>query len=87
MYSCFSWAVVLLGDLHCSSVRILGFVSIVHCYYILGVLFVCYTLSYVLLDKFSRVVMLVLFLVICVDFDFGFWFGVELLLNLSNLTD
>ena len=40
-----------------------------------------------LLDKVSHVVVLVLLSVIWVNFDFGYCFGIELLLNLSDLTD
>ena len=46
-----------------------------------------YTLSWVLLDELSHVVVLVLLLVIWVDFDFGCCFGIKLLLNPSDLTD
>ena len=62
MYSCHSWAIVLFCELPCGSVCIPVVASGVHCFNS-GVLFVCYTLSWVLLDEVSHVVVLV----------FNFW--------------
>ena len=87
MYFCCSWTVVSLGELPHWSVCIPGSSFVFQCCYVLGVLFVCYTLYWVLLDEFPYVVVLVLFFVIWIDFDFRCWFSIKLLLNTSNLTD
>ena len=75
MYSCCFLAIVLSGELSCSSVCIPGFVAVVYCCYVLGVMLVCYTLFWVLLCE-----LVVLFSVIWVDHDFRCSFGIGLLL-------